>query len=200
MKPEPTSSIHAETPMNSKNLATFILAITAPVLFAPPAPAHDDGLPWHSHPSSEPPTVNITMGYTRVEAPGGTGKTLSADLLAHSLDNRAAADPDLFDPKEIIATHANMGEFVEMAEVVRLLVVRAERITDPADSDVAMRLAEDTLNRLPIGKLLTADDFKQDQRYLYTAVLPFDIFLDYLKDVGTPDEILTALEDSAAGC
>jgi|GEM_PF-7094600 len=186
--------------MNLRNRATLLSLSASLLLSVIPALAHDDGLTCHSHPSDMPPTVELSFNFTEIEGPQGTGKTLAASLLGHALDNRVAADPDRYAHRDVVAVHAAIGEFEEMAGAVRRLVTRAERMADNAEFDHALRIAADTLERLPLGKFLHVDDFRAEQRYFHSVVVPFETLLEYLRDEGTPDELLSAVENSAAGC
>jgi len=143
----------------------------------------------------------LTLNFEEIKLDCGPAPLpLTVHTLEHNLDDHVRADPDRYAPADVAVAHANLAAFEEMAGSVRRLVTRAERLTDPAEADVAFRVAENLLRNLPIAEYLTVDDFVEENRNYSAVGLSFDVLLRYLRDVGTAEELVVAIEDSAPEC
>lgn len=142
----------------------------------------------------------LTLNFEEIKSDCGPRPlALTTHDLEHGLDHHAA-DPDRYDPADVIATKINLAAFEEMAGAVRRLVTRAERETDPTLADDAFRVAETTFRNLPIAQYLTLDDFLEENRNHSGVVVPFSTLVQYLKDLGTPDDLVEAVEDAGRDC
>lgn len=175
--------------MDTNRLIGLSLILAAGLLLAPlPATAACGG-------------DQLTLNFEEIKSDCGPRPLpLTTHSLGHSLDHHVETHDGRYDSADVIATKVNLAQFEEMAGAVRRLVTRAERLTDPAEANDAFRAADATLNDLPIAQYLTIDDFYEENRNYAGVVVPFEILLNYLRDVGTPDDLVAAVEESGPGC
>ena len=173
----------------------IIIAITLLLPFRQ-GMAHDDGLTCHEHPVT-------TLQFTIVNSDGSG--FLEVGVLQHTVENLAANKLEdrstKFTRQDVSTVMKGISEFSEMVEIVRSLVIRAERFTDKAEKEDAIKVSQHLFGSLPISNFIKFDIFLKENRHSTSILVSIDTLVDFLiLQYEIPDSLAIIVRNASQSC
>ncbi len=177
----------------------IIIAITVVLPFRQ-VMAHDDGLTCHEHPTTEPGLAGVTIYSDR-----NNNTFIDLDILQHMFENLAVNELEKkstkFKGQDVSTVMKGISEFSEMVEIVRRLVIRAERFNDKAEKENAIKVSQHLFDSLPISNFIKFDIFLKENRQSTSVLVFIDTFVDFLiLQYEIPDSLVIIVRNASQSC
>ncbi len=181
----------------------IIIAITLLLPFRQ-GKAHDDGLTCHKHPvhigGSGPDDLCVFI-YNNDDI----NNFVDVGVLQHKFENLAANKLEERSTKckrqDVSTVMKGISEFSEMVEIVRRLIIRAERINDKAEKEDAVKVAQDVFDSFPISNFIKFDIFLKENRHSTSVLVSIDTIVNFLiRQYEVPDTLVIIVRNASQSC
>ena len=177
----------------------IIIAITVVLPFRQ-VMAHDDVLTCHEHPTTEPGLAGVTIYSDR-----NNNTFIDLDILQHMFENLATNELEMkstkFKRQDVSTVMKGISEFSEMVEIIRRLVIRAERITDNEEKEDAIVVTKHMFDSFPIRNFIKFDIFLKENRHSTSVMVSIDTLINFLiRQYEVPDSLVIIVRNASQSC
>jgi len=193
--------------MKTRSTYTIVIMIAITLLLPfRQGKAHDDGLTCHKHPvhggGSGPDDLCVIIFNDNND---DINNFVDVGVLQHKFENLAANKLEDRSAKckrqDVSTVMKGISEFSEMVEIVRRLVIRAERFNDKAEKEDAIVVARHLFDSFSISKFINFDIFLKKNRHSASVMVSTDTFINFLiRQYEIPDSLVIIVRNASQSC